>query len=202
MTLDATPTAALGRTGPHSAVAEGNATDRAVANRAAAGSAVVDLLRSRGLRATSTRIAVFAAVDSLDGHPDVAAIAARVRAGAGSISTQAVYDCLASLTAAGLLRRIEPAGSPARYETRVGDNHHHIVCRVCGATQDVDCVHGAAPCLQPQPETAGGFAVDEAEVTFWGLCPDCQAAADSIAAGSATPIADAAQPGAAPTPVN
>jgi Fur family ferric uptake transcriptional regulator len=171
MTLDATPTAAPGRTGPHSAVADRTAMDRAVAGRAV----VVDLLRSRGLRATSTRIAVFAAVDSLDGHPDVAAVAARVRAGAGSISTQAVYDCLASLTAAGLLRRIEPAGSPARYETRVGDNHHHIVCRVCGAAQDVDCVHGAAPCLQP--EAVGGFAVDEAEVTFWGLCPECQAAA-------------------------
>jgi Fe2+ or Zn2+ uptake regulation protein len=133
------------------------------------------LLRSRGLRATGPRAAVLAAVESLPGHPDVAAIAARVRSGGGSISTQAVYDCLGSLTVAGLVRRIEPAGSPARYETRVGDNHHHIVCRVCGATQDVDCVHGAAPCLQP--EGVGGFAVDEAEVTFWGLCPECQTAA-------------------------
>lgn len=138
-------------------------------------------LRERGLRATGPRLAVLAAVDSLSGHPDVAAIAARVRAGGGSISTQAAYDCLASLTAAGLLRRIGPAGSPARYETRVGDNHHHIVCRVCGATQDVDCVHGAAPCLQP--ESVGGFAVDEAEVTFWGLCPGCQATT-SITAGA------------------
>jgi Fur family ferric uptake transcriptional regulator len=161
MTTEATSTVALDRT----------ASDRA----AGTGAAVVDLLHARGLRATSTRVAVFAAVDSLAGHPDVGAISDRVRADGGSISTQAVYDCLASLTAAGLLRRIEPAGSPARYETRVGDNHHHIVCRVCGATQDVDCVHGAAPCLQP--EAVGGFAVDEAEVTFWGLCPDCQAAA-------------------------
>jgi Fe2+ or Zn2+ uptake regulation protein len=153
-----------------------------------------ELLRSRGMRATSTRVAVFAAVGSLAGHPDVAAIAARVRSGAGSISTQAVYDCLATLTAAGLLRRIEPAGSPARYETRVGDNHHHIVCRVCGATQDVDCVHGAAPCLQP--ESVGGFAVDEAEVTFWGLCPDCQAVSATATA------APGAAEDAAPTPVN
>jgi Fe2+ or Zn2+ uptake regulation protein len=155
---------------------------------------IADLLRERGLRATGPRVAVLAAVDSLPGHPDVAAISLRVRAGGGSVSTQAVYDCLASLTSAGLLRRIEPAGSPARYETRVGDNHHHIVCRVCGATQDVDCVHGAAPCLQP--DSVGGFAVDEAEVTFWGLCPECQAGAASTTPG-------VAQPGAGePTPVN
>jgi Fur family ferric uptake transcriptional regulator len=98
-----------------------------------------------------------------------------VRAAAGTVSTQAVYDCLAAMTRAGLLRRIEPAGSPARYETRVGDNHHHVVCRACGATQDIDCAVGAAPCLQP--EDAGGFVVDEAEVTYWGLCPACRAAA-------------------------
>ena len=149
-------------------------------------------LRDHGLRATGPRIAVLAAVDSLAGHPDVAAITARVRAGGGSISTQAVYDCLASLTAAGLLRRIEPAGSPARYETRVGDNHHHIVCRVCGATQDVDCVHGAAPCLQP--EGVGGFAVDEAEVTFWGLCPGCQAEAEAASATAGAVASGATEP--------
>jgi Fe2+ or Zn2+ uptake regulation protein len=167
----------------------------ASADRAPTGrSASADLLREHGLRATGPRVAVLAAVDSLPGHPDVAAISLRVRAGGGSVSTQAVYDCLASLTSAGLLRRIEPAGSPARYETRVGDNHHHIVCRVCGATQDVDCVHGAAPCLQP--DSVGGFAVDEAEVTFWGLCPQCQAGAASTTPG-------VAQPGAGePTPVN
>lgn len=108
----------------------------------------------------------------LDGHPDVESIAARVREDIGTISTQAVYDGLSVLAAAGLLRRIEPAGSPARYETRVGDNHHHVVCRVCGKAQDIDCAVGAAPCLDPS-ET-GGFAIDEAEVTFWGVCPACQ----------------------------
>jgi Fur family ferric uptake transcriptional regulator len=103
----------------------------------------------------------------------VDAIAARVRDQLGAVSTQAVYDGLRTLTTVGLLRRIEPAGSPARYETRVGDNHHHVVCRVCGATRDIDCVAGAALCLDPSD--TGGFTVDEAEVTFWGLCPDCSA---------------------------
>jgi Fur family ferric uptake transcriptional regulator len=96
------------------------------------------------------------------------------RALIGTLSTQAVYDALRALTAAGLVRRIEPAGSPARFETRVGDNHHHVVCRVCGAAADVDCVVGAAPCLTPSD--ASGFMVDEAEVPFWGVCPDCQLA--------------------------
>ncbi|MFN8215839.1 MAG: Fur family transcriptional regulator [Solirubrobacterales bacterium] len=136
---------------------------------------IAEQLRRRGLRATGPRVAVYAAVAGLDGHPDVQRIVAAVRASGDAVSTQAVYDCLASLTGAGLLRRIEPAGSPARYEARVGDNHHHIVCRACGAARDVDCAIGAAPCLEPGPAT-GGFAVDEAEVTFWGLCPDCQRA--------------------------
>jgi Fur family transcriptional regulator, stress-responsive regulator len=131
-------------------------------------------LRVRGLRVTAPRLAVFRAVSETAGHPDVETIAQQARAMIGSLSTQAVYDALRALTAAGLLRRIEPAGSPARFETRVGDNHHHVVCRVCGVAQDVDCVVGDAPCLSP-PE-AGGFVVDEAEVTFWGLCPDCQVA--------------------------
>jgi Fur family ferric uptake transcriptional regulator len=131
--------------------------------------------RKRGLRVTGARIAVYRAVSELPDHPDVGTIAARVRRD-GSISTQAVYDALGALTAAGLLRRIEPAGSPARYETRVGDNHHHVVCRVCGAARDIDCVVGVAPCLDPS-ETAG-FSIDEAEITFWGLCPECQAAAE------------------------
>jgi Fur family transcriptional regulator, stress-responsive regulator len=130
-------------------------------------------LRARGLRVTAPRLAVFRAVAETPGHPDVEAIATRARALIGTLSTQAVYDALSALTAAGLLRRIEPAGSPARFETRVGDNHHHVVCRVCGAAQDVDCVVGHAPCLTP--DDAGGFVVDEAEVTFWGMCPDCQA---------------------------
>jgi Fur family transcriptional regulator, stress-responsive regulator len=129
-------------------------------------------LRVRGLRVTAPRLAVYRAVAALGDHPDVDAIAHRVRADIGSISTQAVYDGLRALTAAGLVRRIEPAGSPARYETRVGDNHHHVVCRVCGAAHDIDCAVGTAPCLDPS-ET-GGFAIDEAEVTFWGLCPACQ----------------------------
>lgn len=133
-----------------------------------------DELRARGLRVTAPRLAVFRAVSETPGHPDVEAIAGRARGLIGSLSTQAVYDALHVLTAAGLLRRIEPAGSPARFETRVGDNHHHVVCRVCGAAQDVDCLTGEAPCLTPS--AAGGFVVDEAEVTFWGLCPGCQAA--------------------------
>jgi Fur family transcriptional regulator, stress-responsive regulator len=98
------------------------------------------------------------------------AIAARARV--GTISTQAVYDVLGALTRGGFIRRIEPAGSPARHETRVGDNHHHVVCRSCGVIADVDCVIGEPPCVTPP--AAGGFVVDEAEVTFWGLCPDCQ----------------------------
>ena len=137
---------------------------------------LADRLRDRGLRATTTRVAVLRAVTELTGHPDTDTIAMRVRETLGAISTQAVYDGLHAMTRVGLLRRIEPAGSPARYETRVGDNHHHVVCRSCGAAHDVDCVVGAAPCLEPV-DTAG-FAVDEAEVTFWGLCPDCQALAD------------------------
>jgi Fur family transcriptional regulator, stress-responsive regulator len=105
-------------------------------------------------------------------HPNAEAIAARARALIGTLSTQAVYDTLHTLTRAGLLRRIEPAGGPARFETRVADNHHHLVCRSCGAARDVDCVLGDAPCIVAGD--GGGFVVDEAEVTFWGLCPACQ----------------------------
>jgi Fur family ferric uptake transcriptional regulator len=133
---------------------------------------LADKIRASGLRVTGPRLAVLRAVSRAPGHPGADEIAGLARALAGTLSTQAVYDSLHALTHAGLLRRIEPAGSPARYETRVGDNHHHVVCRVCGATRDVDCVTGAAPCLTPA-ET-GGFTIDEAEVTFWGLCPDCQ----------------------------
>jgi Fur family transcriptional regulator, stress-responsive regulator len=131
-------------------------------------------LRARGLRVTAPRLAVYRAVAETTGHPDVEVIARRARELIGTLSTQAVYDALHAMTAAGLLRRIEPAGSPARFETRVEDNHHHVVCRVCGAAQDVDCVVGAAPCLTPAD--ANGFLVDEAEVTFWGVCPACRAA--------------------------
>jgi Fur family ferric uptake transcriptional regulator len=132
---------------------------------------VAEHLREHELRVTAARIAVYRAVAELAGHPDVDSIAANVREQLGAVSTQAVYDGLRVLTSVGLLRRIEPAGSPARYETRVGDNHHHVVCRVCGTARDIDCVVGAAPCLDPSE--MGGFAVDEAEITFWGVCPDC-----------------------------
>jgi Fur family ferric uptake transcriptional regulator len=104
-------------------------------------------------------------------HADTDAIVGVVREDIGQVSTQAVYDVLRALTSAGLLRRIQPAGSVARYESRVGDNHHHLVCRSCGTILDVDCAVGEAPCLTPS--AAHGFAVDEAEVVYLGLCPDC-----------------------------
>jgi Fur family ferric uptake transcriptional regulator len=145
----------------------------------------VEDLRARGLRVTAARVAVYRAVAEIPDHPDTDAIASRVRALIGTLSTQAVYDTLRTLTQVGLLRRIEPAGSPARFETRVADNHHHVVCRSCGATHDIDCFQGVAPCIVPGD--AGGFVVDEAEVTFWGICPACQASegtTDSITAAS------------------
>jgi Fur family transcriptional regulator, stress-responsive regulator len=128
-------------------------------------------LRSRGLRVTRPRLAVLDVLGS-GGHLEVEEIATRVRERLDSVSTQAVYDVLGALSRAGLARRIEPAGSPARFEARVGDNHHHVVCRSCGIIADVDCAVGRAPCLDPS--SARGYEVDEAEVTFWGLCPDCQ----------------------------
>ncbi len=106
-------------------------------------------------------------------HLAVEDVAGLVRARIGSVSTQAVYDALSALVRVGLVRRIEPAGSPARFETRVADNHHHLICRCCGTAVDVDCVRGEAPCLDPS-QTAG-FVVDEAEVIFWGTCPECSA---------------------------
>lgn len=105
-------------------------------------------------------------------HSDADTIATGVRERIGSVSTQAVYDVLRALTDVRLVRRIEPAGSPARYEARVGDNHHHLICRQCGAIRDVDCAVGEAPCLAPS--STHGFDIDEAEVVFWGLCPDCR----------------------------
>jgi Fur family transcriptional regulator, stress-responsive regulator len=130
-----------------------------------------DLLRAHGLRVTRPRLAVLDVLTQ-GGHLEVDEIARQVRDRIDSVSTQAVYDVLSALTRAGLARRIEPAGSPARFEARVGDNHHHIVCRSCGMIEDVDCVRGERPCLEPG--TDHGFEVDEAEVTFWGLCPSCQ----------------------------
>jgi Fur family ferric uptake transcriptional regulator len=130
-----------------------------------------ELLRSRGLRVTRPRLTVLEILAG-GGHLEVDEITRRVRERLDSVSTQAVYDVLGALSRAGLSRRIEPAGSPARYEARVGDNHHHVVCRDCGEIADIDCAVGDAPCLDP--DTAHGFAIDEAEVTFWGRCPTCQ----------------------------
>ncbi len=131
-------------------------------------------LRQHGLRVTRPRLAVLSVLDQAatrSEHVAVADVAQRARVVLGSLSTQATYDCLGVLTTAGLVRRIELPGHPARYEARVGDNHHHFVCRACGRTTDVDCVVGAAPCLSP-PDSAR-FVVDEAEVTFWGRCASC-----------------------------
>ena len=133
-----------------------------------------ELLRERGLKVTAPRLAVLDAVDALGGHPDAAAIAGHARERLGSVSTQAIYDGLHALEGAGLLRRIALAGHPARYETRVGDNHHHLVCRTCGAAEDVDCAKGEAPCLHPEDDN--GFVIDEAEVIYWGLCAACRPA--------------------------
>ena len=132
-------------------------------------------LRDAGLQVTGQRLAVYDEVVRRP-HSDADTIADGVRAAIGSVSTQAVYDGLRALTAAGLLRRIEPPGSPARFETRVGDNHHHLVCRTCGALADVDCAVGETPCLEPSDPA--GYSVDEAEVIYWGHCPNCQQTAE------------------------
>ncbi len=118
---------------------------------------------------TRPRVAVLAAVHEHP-HADTDSIIQSVRADL-DVSHQAVYDVLRALTTAGLLRRIQPSGSVARYESRVGDNHHHVVCRSCGAIADVDCAHGSAPCLTASDDR--GYVIDEAEVVYWGLCPDC-----------------------------
>jgi len=130
-------------------------------------------LRGAGLRVTAARVALLEIVRAGD-HLGVEAITSGVRDRIGHISLQAVYDALHALTAAGLLRRIEPAGGQPRFERRVGDNHHHIVCRSCGAVADVDCAVGEAPCLTASDDH--GFSIDEAEVIYWGLCPDCSTA--------------------------
>lgn len=128
------------------------------------------LLRDSALRVTRPRVAVLSAVHEHP-HADTETIIGAARAGLGRVSTQAIYDVLRALTSAGLIRRIEPAGSVARYESRVADNHHHVVCRSCGAMQDVDCAVGPAPCLTASDDH--GYSIDEAEVTYWGLCPTC-----------------------------
>jgi Fe2+ or Zn2+ uptake regulation protein len=132
------------------------------------------MLRGVSLRVTRPRLAVLAAVHERP-HADTDSVIAAVRADLGEVSHQAVYDVLRALTAAGLVRRIQPSGSVARYEARVGDNHHHLVCRSCGAIADVDCAVGHAPCLTASDEA--GFEIDEAEVIWWGRCPACAAAA-------------------------
>ncbi|WP_407666225.1 Fur family transcriptional regulator [Mycobacterium pinniadriaticum] len=133
---------------------------------------LADQLRTVQLRVTRPRVAVLEAVHSHP-HADTDTIFGAVRAGLPDVSRQAVYDVLHALTAAGLVRRIQPSGSVARYEARVGDNHHHVVCRSCGVIGDVDCAVGDAPCLTPSDHN--GFVLDEAEVVYWGLCPDCSA---------------------------
>ncbi len=133
------------------------------------------LLRGVQLRITRPRVAVLSAVHA-NAHADTESVIGMVRADLGEVSHQAVYDVLRALTEAGLLRRIQPPGSVARYEARVGDNHHHVVCRSCGAIEDVDCAVGEAPCLTASE--AHGFVIDEAEVVYWGRCPACSTAAN------------------------
>lgn len=132
-------------------------------------------IRGAGLKVTESRVAVLNALDGSP-HADAESVFGTVKQHLPGTSLQAVYGVLAALTAAGLLRKIEPAGSAARYEMRTGDNHHHVVCSQCGAVEDVDCVVGQAPCLTPSNNS--GFIIHTAEVTFWGICPGCNAATD------------------------
>lgn len=145
---------------------------------------IPQMLRQHGLNVTAQRVAVMRALAE---HPHATAdvVESVVRSVIGTVSRQAVYDALGTLTERGLLRRIQPANSSARYETRTGDNHHHVVCRRCRRMEDVDCAVGYRPCLEPSD--AHGFEVDEAEVIYWGRCSECAAAADSTPAAS--PIA-------------
>jgi Fur family transcriptional regulator, stress-responsive regulator len=138
------------------------------------------LLRRHGLHVTAQRLAVLRAVSD-QSHGTADDVYRVVRAELGAISLQAVYDALATFTDRGIVRRIQPAGSPARYERRVGDNHHHLICRTCGRMVDVDCAVGDTPCLTAAD--ASGYAIDEAEVIYWGRCPGCIAAAAVVSAG-------------------
>ena len=131
-----------------------------------------DLLRQRGIQVTAQRLAVLRAV-ACQPHITADGVADVVRAEIGAISLQSVYDALGVLVAEGLIRRIQPAGSAARFEDRVGDNHHHLICRICGRVVDVDCAVGSAPCLRALDDR--GYEIDEAEVAYWGRCPDCLA---------------------------
>ncbi len=129
-------------------------------------------LRDVGLRVTSPRIAVLEALDEAGGHITAEQVRQAVLTRLGSVSVQTIYDILAALAAAGLVRCLETPGHPARFETRVGDNHHHFICRSCGNTIDIDCATGETPCLTPSALPTG-FQADEAEVTYWGTCSDC-----------------------------
>lgn len=133
---------------------------------------VENLLKAANLRLTAPRLAVLEVLEDEGKHQDAEFIVDAARKRIGSLSRQAVYDNLNALVAAGIIRRIEPAGRPALYETRIGDNHHHLICRRCHSTVDIDCALGSAPCLQPSDDH--GFVIDEAEVVYWGLCPACQ----------------------------
>jgi Fur family transcriptional regulator, stress-responsive regulator len=135
------------------------------------------LLREHGVRVTAQRLATLRAVLARP-HSTAETITSDVRSDIGAISRQAVYDALGLLVEKGVIRRIQPAGSPALYEDRVGDNHHHLICRTCGKTVDVDCVVGKTPCLTPGADS--GFQIDEAEVIFWGFCPACLAGRSSV----------------------
>lgn len=140
-------------------------------------SADVRDLRAAGLRVTAPRLAVLAAVRE-GGHLTVDEVALRGREKIGTVSTQAVYDVLGALADAGLIRRIEPAGSPVRFESRVGDNHHHLICRTCGRMVDTDCAVGYTPCLTAHDDR--GYEIDEAEVIYWGRCPECVATSSVV----------------------
>jgi Fe2+ or Zn2+ uptake regulation protein len=149
-----------------------------------------EVLRRAGLRVTANRLAVVAALGRRP-HADTESIIAEVRRQIGPVSAQGVYNALAAFSEAGVVRRIEPAGSVALYELRVADNHHHVVCRKCGAVQDVDCAVGRRPCLTPSD--THGYLLDEAEVTYWGFCPECQDRPRS-SARSAQPTATTTAP--------
>ena len=138
------------------------------------------LLRRHGLQVTAQRLAVLRAVSDRP-HSTADEIYTVVRSELGAISRQAVYNALAALTDKGLVRRIQPAGSPARYEDRVGDNHHHVICRTCGRMVDVDCAVGDTPCLTAADDS--GYEIDEAEVIYWGRCPQCVVAISDSSAG-------------------
>jgi len=134
------------------------------------GTNLAELLRQHGIQITAQRLAVMRVVTSQP-HVTTDAAAEAVRTEIGAISRQSVYDTLGLLVDKGLIRRIQPAGSPARFEARVGDNHHHVICRVCGRTADVNCAAGSAPCLTAIDDM--GYEIDEAEVVYWGRCPEC-----------------------------